>query len=72
MRQVRAGLDPRDRLPYFRVEVAEGLESERRPQAGIGLDVGFESVVGKPLHAALAMVDKHNLGRVQQPLGDDQ
>jgi hypothetical protein len=72
MRQVRAGLDPGNRLPYLRVEVAEGLESERRAQARIGLDVGFEFVVGKPLHAAVAVVDEHNLFRVQQSLGDDQ
>ena len=72
MGQVRAGPDPCDRLPDLAVEVAERLEGERGAQPGIGLDLGFDLVVGECLHSALAVVDEHDLGGAEQALGDDQ
>jgi hypothetical protein len=54
------------------MEVAEGLQSERRPQPGIHLDPGLDLIVGERLHAALSVVDEHDLGGIEQALGDDQ
>jgi hypothetical protein len=70
--QIRARLDPGDRLPDFGIEVAEGLEGERRSQPGIRLDLGLDLIVSERLHAALAVMDEHDLGGIQQTLGDDQ
>jgi hypothetical protein len=72
VREIRAGPDPRDGLPHLGIEVAEGLERERRAQTGVRLDLGPEVVVGERLHAALAVMDEHDLGGVQQSLRDDQ
>src|SRR6516165_269641 len=50
VRDERAGLDPGDGLAHVAVQVAEGLERERRPDAGVGLDLGLDVVVVESEH----------------------
>src|SRR5689334_5784819 len=71
-RDERAGLDPGDGLAHVAVQVGEGLERERRPDAGVRLDLGLYLVVMEGEHAAAGVVDEDDLGRPEQPLGDGQ
>src|SRR2546430_17510933 len=71
-RDERAGLDPGNGLAHIGVHVAEGLERERRPDAGVGLDLGLDLVVVEGEHAAVSVVDEDDLGRPEQSLGDGE
>src|SRR5271165_350295 len=70
VRDERAGLDPGDGLAYVGVQVTEGLKRERRPDPGVGLDLGLDVVVVESEHAAVGVVDEDDLVRPEQPLGD--
>src|SRR5215471_2504464 len=70
VRDERAGLDPGDGLAHVRVQVAEGLERERGPDAGVGLDLGLDVVVVEGEHAAAGVMDEDDLVRPEQSLGD--
>jgi hypothetical protein len=72
MREKRARLDARDRLADVGVKVGEGAEGELGTRPCFGLDLAREIVVGERLHAASAVMDEHDLGGLEQPLGDDQ
>src|SRR5690348_8667747 len=72
VRDERAGLDPGDGLAHVALEVGEGLERERRPQSGVGLDLGLDLVVAERQHAAAGVMDEDDLGRPEQALGDGQ
>src|SRR5919198_4989897 len=72
LRDERAGFDPRDRLPDVLLQVVERL---RRP---LGLDSGFllhlaaELVVAEGEHAAVGVVDQHDLLGSEEALRDCQ
>src|SRR5260370_35478895 len=53
-RDERAGLDPRDGLAHVGVQVGEGFQRERRPDAGVGLDLGLEVIVAEGQHPAVS------------------
>src|ERR1700750_3285483 len=72
VRDERAGLDPGDGLAHVGVQVAEGLERERGPDAGVGLDLGLDVVVVEGEHAAVGGVEEDYLVRPEQPLGDGE
>src|SRR4051794_10771778 len=72
VRDERARLDPADRAAHVVVEVREGLRRPRRLDSGVLLEVRAEAVVGEREHAAVGVVDQHDLRRPQQALGDGQ
>src|ERR1700730_880787 len=65
-----AGLDSGDRLAHALFEVREGLEPERRADAGVLLDLGADLVVLERQHAAVGVMDEDDLLGAQQPLRD--
>src|SRR3989441_549604 len=67
-----AGLDPGDGLAHVLLQVRERLEPERRPDAGVLLDLGADLVVLERQHAAVAVVDQDDFLGAQQPLRDRQ
>src|SRR5664279_5519516 len=50
----------------------EGLWCPSGSQAGVGLDLGFELVVGEGEHAAVRVVDEDDLPGPKESLTDDQ
>src|SRR5215471_16115867 len=70
VRHERAGLDPGDRLAYVLVQVGEGLGAPGRLDPGVVLDRPLERVVGEREHAAVGVVDQHDLPGAEQPLAD--
>src|SRR6516165_11813758 len=72
VRDERAGLDPGDGLAHVGVQVTEGLERERGPDAGVGLDLGLDLIIVEGEHAAVGVMDEDDLVRPEQPLGDGE
>src|SRR4051812_33832540 len=68
VRHERAVGDPSDLLPDVVLEVAEALAGPRRPDAGVLLDRAEQVVVGEGQHAAVGVVDEHDLLRAEQAL----
>jgi len=62
--------DAEDRLAHVAVEVDEGLDREGGGDAGRLLQLGPEAVVGDRLHAAVGVVDQHDLLGAELALGD--
>ena len=54
------------------LEVAEGVGAPLGPLAGLVLELLRELVVGERLHAAVGVVDEHDLLGPEQALRDDQ
>ena len=48
------------------------LRGPRRVGARVGLDLGFELVVGEGQHPAVGVVDQHDLAGAEQALGDGE
>src|SRR2546430_13793595 len=63
VRDERAGLDPGDGLAHVGVQVGKGLQRERGPDAGVGLDLGLDVVVVEGQPAATGVVDEDDLVR---------
>ena len=72
VRQERRAAHAQDRLAHVGVEVAEGLDRERRRDARRLLQLGAKAVVGERQHAAVGVVDQHHLARAQPPLRDGE
>src|SRR5689334_913248 len=72
VRDEGTGLDPGDGLAHVALEVGERFQGERRPEPGVGLDLGLDLVVAERQHAAAGVVDEDDLGRPEQALGDGQ
>jgi len=68
VRHEGAGLDPPDRLADVRLQVRERLEGERRPEARVRLDLPLEPIVAERQHAAVGVVDHHDLAGPEQAL----
>src|ERR1019366_129307 len=64
--------DARQRLFHIRGWVSKGLWCPSGSQAGVGLDLGFELVVGEGEHAAVSVVDEDDLPGPKESLTDDQ
>ena len=69
-RDERVGRDSRQRLPHICSWVAEGFWCPSGAQAGIGLDLGFELVIGEREHAAVGVVDEDDLAGAEEALAD--
>src|SRR5215472_6797170 len=63
VRDKRAGLDPPYRLPNVLVDVGKGLGGPGRLDSGLVLDGALELIVGEGQHAAVGVVDQHDLAR---------
>src|SRR3954454_23907958 len=66
----RARLDAGERLADVLVQVAERLGGPRRLDARVLLDLVPEVVVVEREHAAVRVVDEHDLFGAEEPLGD--
>src|SRR5690606_7888286 len=79
--QVGGRPHPGDRRPHRGVEVVEAAEGERRPLAGLGLDLVGQRLVVEAVQAAVGVVDDEHLAgaelalrqreRPQDVVGDD-
>src|SRR5262249_6011051 len=72
VRDKRAGLDPRYRLPNVLVEVGESLGGPGWLDSRLVLDGALELIVGEGQHAAVGVVDQHDLARPEKSLADGQ
>ncbi|MGA9114495.1 MAG: hypothetical protein WB802_11960 [Candidatus Dormiibacterota bacterium] len=69
--QERARRDPCHRLTQFGLEVGEGLEGERRPDARLLLDASRQLVIAEAQHDAVGVVDQQHGAGPEKALGDD-
>ncbi len=68
----RTVLDAVERLTDVLVDVGERLRGPLRFLADLVLDIALEVVVGEGQHAAVGVMDQHDLGGAEQSLADGQ
>src|ERR671937_349456 len=72
LRDEWACLDPRNRLPHILLEIVEGLRRPLRLDARLVLELPTKVVVSERQHAAVRVVDQHDLLGSEQPLRNGQ
>src|SRR5262249_28941701 len=65
-------LDSRDALTDVVLDIAEGFQGERRPDAGFLLDLLLHIGILEGQHSAVGVVDQDDFLSPQQALGDDE